>query len=676
MNGHQPMKSAKSPIWALCLAAATTVAAALIVPRCGSSNSPSTPTTAPVPVPTTPTTPTPTTTTPTSATVDALWISSTPRDPHTGYLDDERIIISVRWTECVVVAGTPTLVLHIGEQQRVARFTEQSDRNTANFAYQVQRSDSDGDGISIPADAMDVSTGSITSCQSELPANIHIGERAIENDRTHRVRDFSTGGTDARVELVWTWAPRNPGTGYLADERIVVEVRWTRCVVVDGTPRLILDIGGQERVARFTEQREADTVMFAYQVHHTDHDDDGISVPADAIDLSTGSITSCQNKLAAETDLGGHAIENDHTRRVRDFSSGSVASLRVDRVYFAGGPLNPPSGYLDGESIDIYVHWTGDIEVLGFPTLRIEIGDEERLAAFNIASGDAALFTYLVRYDDHDSNGTSIPDEDAIELNDGTIVSYDGQVPVDTSLHGHTLLDDRQHTVRAATPYADVRDCSIERREARRYGAVTVDEWDGTPFRVDIIRNFPAFVTDDDLEELLEPIDTLADSIEDQLGYRIIEKGDVIPVPVGTPRNWNKSYHGYEANAELLPRKRGQLLAFYMDDDSNFWDHRGGAPQVAFPWAGTTSYNKRTMGKWWRDEDTCCVHRWRANGREGHALVHEVAHLLGFKHPDDPTPTGVLMAWGSLMAPWLSGSGVHFFAEKDIEVLKCVFPRR
>lgn len=286
MNGHQPMKSAKSPIWALCLAAATTVAAALIVPRCGSSNSPSTPTTAPVPVPTTPTTPTPTTTTPTSATVDALWISSTPRDPHTGYLDDEKIFISVRWTECVVVAGTPTLVLNIGEQQRVARFTEQSDRDTANFAYQVQRSDSDGDGISIPADAMDVSTGSITSCQSELPANVHIGERAIENDRTHRVRDFSTGGTDARVELVWTWAPRNPGTGYLADERIVVEVRWTRCVVVDGTPRLILDIGGQERVARFTEQREADTAMFAYQVHHTDHDDDGISVPADAIDLS------------------------------------------------------------------------------------------------------------------------------------------------------------------------------------------------------------------------------------------------------------------------------------------------------------------------------------------------------------------------------------------------------
>ena len=93
------------------------------------------------------------------------------------------------------------------------------------------------------------------------------------------------------------------------------------------------------------------------------------------------------------------------------------------------------------------------------------------------------------------------------------------------------------------------------------------------------------------------------------------------------------------------------MLVFYMDDDAEFWDHVGGAPAVAFPWNGTTSFNRRTMGDWWNDRDDCCIGRWSANGRDGQVIVHEVLHLLGFKHPDSASRYGVLMAWGSTMAP-------------------------
>ena len=209
-----------------------------------------------------------------------------------------------------------------------------------------------------------------------------------------------------------------------------------------------------------------------------------------------------------------------------------------------------------------------------------------------------------------------------------------------------------------------------------RFNPEVIREWNGrTPYRVDLVDNFPAFVTREDLEELLAPIGILEDAIYEQLGYKIVEMGGIIPVPRGARSGWDRDYHRYIARGGL-PRQKNQLLAFYMDDDSSFWDHIGGAPMVANVHYGTTSYNRRTMGDWWQDKDDCCIGRWGANGRHGHTIIHELFHLLGFIHRDAPFgEPGVRMNWGSTQAPWLSGSRVHYAAERDIEILKCVFPR-
>lgn len=643
------------------------LAASLLAMSCGGGGS------TPAPSPATPaTTPTPTPAPdPSGSGVTGLEFASRPMEARLGYQAGGVISGYLYFSRAVEVSGSPRLRIDIGENaRRAALEPASSGSGTLAFRYEVLPDDHDADGISIPADAIDLDSGTIAFADG-TSLDPDLGEHAVVNDPLHQVLiGIGVAAVDAGAE------PAQFQTGHVAGDILGLRVGFTGRVEVTGAPKLRLEIGDDERFARFDRQRSETTIVFLYRVGDSDHDSDGISVPADALDLSGGSIVSYhREETPVFTDLGRHAIENAPGHKVRDFSAG--VGLPVESVYFTGGPVNPPLGYLDNETINIGIRWEGEVAVSGWPRLLIEVGRERRYAVFDGSSERDVRFRYFVRYDDHDPDGIGIP-EGAIELHEGAIVSKDGRVPVDTDLGFNAIDGASGHEVRRTMPLADIRECSIERREVGRHPArFVLDEWDGTPFRVDIVKNFPSFVTDADLLELLEPIDSLADDIEDHLGYRILEAGGLVPVPAGMPRAWNADYHRYGEPPYVLPRESGQLLAFYMDDDSSFWDHRGGAPNVAFTHTGTTSYNRRTMGKWWKDEDPCCTGRFSANGRHGDVLVHEVSHLLGFEHPDVPFGTpGVRMAWGSLSAPWLSGSGVHFFAEKDLEVLKCLFPRR
>ena len=227
----------------------------------------------------------------------------------------------------------------------------------------------------------------------------------------------------------------------------------------------------------------------------------------------------------------------------------------------------------------------------------------------------------------------------------------------------------------------EIPDTNLTNQElAQRYSKV-VQEWDGTPFRVDMIRNFPPFVRDEDLWELLSPISRLADQIEKQIGYRVVEMGNLIDTPAGAAPGWNTNFEHYWRNDydnSLLPREAHQILVFYMDDDNPHpWDYQGGpTPQSAHVCCGTISYNKRAMGSWWSQDDPTCTGASAANGRDGEAIVHEVFHILGFRHPDnEPLERGVPMCEGPLYRPWTVGSSIHYASPRDIDTLQCIFPK-
>ncbi len=184
--------------------------------------------------------------------------------------------------------------------------------------------------------------------------------------------------------------------------------------------------------------------------------------------------------------------------------------------------------------------------------------------------------------------------------------------------------------------------------------------WDGTPYRVDIISNFPEVASAADVAELLEPIAALDKKIEEQLGYRIVEMGEVIPVPAGAPPNWNTDEQEYRRTCPVKAEP-GQIVAFYMADENHAAPGTWGQANSS---CGSFSYMRPMMDKW-----PCS-----GCNRDG-LTVHELFHVLGFVHETDydflERGDGVPM---TAVLSWKDGPGASTVLWQDIDYLRCIFP--
>ena len=233
-------------------------------------------------------------------------------------------------------------------------------------------------------------------------------------------------------------------------------VEFDRGVEVTGVPQLELTIGTQRRPALYivTPDGPATSMYFRYTVESSDRDTDGISIEANALTLSGGTIKSLDGTANALLDLGSHAPSDSALRKV-DGSRETTPEVR-------GVSISPPSSggtFKRGEIISIRVWYSRAVAVTGTPQLALMFGTQTRYASFRreppplrITQGTPALasgpvhFRYTVAASDSDSNGISIG-ADALTLNGGTIKIQGGTTNAALDLGRHAISNSSSHKV-------------------------------------------------------------------------------------------------------------------------------------------------------------------------------------------------------------------------------------
>ena len=318
-----------------------------LTPTLTASPSP-TPTLTPIPSPTL--TPTPTAVTPANqAAVTRIFFTGTRRAGEI-YADRERIRVSVKFDREVTVTGHPYVNLQVGAQQRQAIYSRGSGTLFLRFAYQVQADDYDGDGVSVPAGAINLNGGSIRDADGVATNLAHNG---VLDDATRKVQGSAaarltptptltatptpmptptftptasptltpTRTTSAAVmSLSYHGQPR-VGSVYTDGERIRISVKFDREVTVVGQPYVDLQIGAQQRRAIYHRGSNSRYIRFDYRIQSDDYDGDGVSVPAGAINLNGGSIRATDGTAA---NLAHNGLVDDATRQAQ-----GSAALRI-----------------------------------------------------------------------------------------------------------------------------------------------------------------------------------------------------------------------------------------------------------------------------------------------------------------------------------------------------------
>ena len=230
------------------------------------------------------------------------------------YLRDELIRILVEFDERVIVTGSPQLTLLVGSEERTLDLYHQRGGGL-EFLYQVQETDRDADGISVPADALSLNGATIRNEAGE-DADPDLGRHAISNAEDHQVDGSRRDAVAPSVRRAEIESEPPHGDTYGLGETIEVRVSFDEQVTVTGTPTLVLAIGDATRTLDLDGVRPPtlpNHLFFRYEVTAEDLDADGISLAPDALQLNGASIQDSAGN-DAELDLGEHAIVNagDH----------------------------------------------------------------------------------------------------------------------------------------------------------------------------------------------------------------------------------------------------------------------------------------------------------------------------------------------------------------------------
>ena len=337
-------------------------------------------------------------------------VSSPARDDT--YELGETIRVLVQFDRVTAANGRAQVALTVGEETRQAAWYGWGDSPFLYLDYTVQAGDKDEDGVSIPANALALDSGTIKGSDGTTDADLT--HAAVAAEGRHKVNG-SLVSPPAVKSISFVSAPTR-GDTYERGEKIWVLVQFDRAVAVTGRARVPLTIGTETRQATSLGwDMDPSPILFAeYTVQEGDRDEDGISIEADALAVNGETIKGSDGTTDAE--LTHASVAADGFRRV----DGSLTSPpAVTRISFMSS-LARDDTYDLGETVEVMVEFDKPVTVTGTPQVALTIGDQVRHAIYSTSWRDDrhAHFEYTVQEGDRDEDGISIP-ANALSLNGG-----------------------------------------------------------------------------------------------------------------------------------------------------------------------------------------------------------------------------------------------------------------
>ncbi len=317
------------------------------------------------------------------------------------YAIGDVIVAQATFTEPVWVTNSPSLTLALTTPGTVeALYRNGSGSRVLRFEYIVRRGDVDGDGVSIPSDA--ITLGAADGIVDQDGDAATLTHDALAADEDHQV-----DGVPPQVTAI---AAVSPAGNHAAGDYIDFDVTFDDDIITTGNVELVVTFGTtsatlgdpptdpQSRRAQLIVQpRQSGRVLrFRYIVQTADQDSDGISVEPDA--LSGGTIRDATGNPADRT-----VLRTTWATHTVDAAPPAVIGVDVTS--------RPRSGdtYRAGETIDVGVTFDEEVYVSGNPQLAIGIDSSTQQAAYISGSGTRTLtFSYTVQAGDRDDDGISI----------------------------------------------------------------------------------------------------------------------------------------------------------------------------------------------------------------------------------------------------------------------------
>eukprot|EP01029_Cantina_marsupialis_P015875 TRINITY_DN3502_c0_g1_i1.p1 TRINITY_DN3502_c0_g1~~TRINITY_DN3502_c0_g1_i1.p1 ORF type:complete len:7696 (+),score=2092.46 TRINITY_DN3502_c0_g1_i1:80-23167(+) len=292
-------------------------------------------------------------------------VSSVRSDSADGtYHEGESIIVSVIFDEIVVVSGVPTIDVECNRVGAVAYYMSGSDSNTLLFKYDILVGDHednfDYNGVSALKGSIFDKIGN--------SADLTLVVNGDGDGELKQLSDISIDGISPTI----SWIDSDSASLVGESEIVNVSIHWSEEVVVsaafDGSlPSLTLETGVTDIDAAYVEGSGTDTLVFRFSVPS------GLSIPL--LDVSgTGSLSS----------NGGNIIDSHSNDAIFTLpANGSPDSLGVrhpiqidsERPWVSRVYTDTPSISLKtGQTLDIFVEFSENIEVSGSPELLLDIG--------------------------------------------------------------------------------------------------------------------------------------------------------------------------------------------------------------------------------------------------------------------------------------------------------------